>query len=68
MERASTKGNWFPEAFVGSMGALQSYVEGSTRELPIGFESAYEPWRSLKRPIAQAPGLASLCLSERPQR
>jgi hypothetical protein len=24
------------------MGALQSYVEGSTTELPIGFESAYE--------------------------
>ena len=36
------KGNWFPDAFVGSMGALQAYVEGSTTELPIGFESAYE--------------------------
>jgi predicted dehydrogenase len=36
------KGNWFPDAFVGSMGALQSYVEGSATELPIGFESAYE--------------------------
>jgi predicted dehydrogenase len=36
------KGNWFPDAFVGSMGALQSYVEGSVAELPIGFESAYE--------------------------
>jgi predicted dehydrogenase len=36
------KGNWFPDAFVGSMGALQSYVEGSTADLPIGFESAYE--------------------------
>jgi predicted dehydrogenase len=35
-------GNWFPDAFAGSMGALQSYVEGSTAELPIGFESAYE--------------------------
>jgi predicted dehydrogenase len=36
------KGNWFPDAFIGSMGALQSYVEGSTPDLPIGFESAYE--------------------------
>jgi predicted dehydrogenase len=36
------KGNWFPDAFVGSMGALQSYVEGSASDLPIGFESAYE--------------------------
>jgi predicted dehydrogenase len=35
-------GNWFPDAFVGSMGALQAYVEGSVAELPIGFESAYE--------------------------
>lgn len=35
-------GNWFPDAFMGSMGALQAYVEGSEAELPIGFESAYE--------------------------
>src|SRR3984885_2012926 len=35
-------GNWFPDAFAGSMGALQAYVEGSVAELPIGFESAYE--------------------------
>jgi predicted dehydrogenase len=35
-------GNWFPDAFVGSMGALQAFVEGSVSELPIGFESAYE--------------------------
>ena len=35
-------GNWFPDAFAGSMGALQAYVEGSLGELPIGFESAYE--------------------------
>lgn len=36
------KGNWFPDAFVGSMGALQCYVEGSTTELPTRVESAYE--------------------------
>ncbi|MEO6805092.1 MAG: hypothetical protein ABI286_03900 [Edaphobacter sp.] len=36
------KGNWFPDAFAGSMGALQSYVEGSAADLPISFESAYE--------------------------
>jgi predicted dehydrogenase len=35
-------GDWFPDAFAGSMGALQAYVEGSMSELPIGFESAYE--------------------------
>jgi predicted dehydrogenase len=57
-----TKGNWFPDAFVGSMGALQSYVEGSIAELPIGFESAYETmalveaaYRSSARPAEPLP-------------
>jgi predicted dehydrogenase len=56
------KGNWFPDAFVGSMGALQSYVEGSASELPIGFESAYETmalveaaYRSSARPAEPLP-------------
>ena len=31
VEELPVKGNWFPDAFVGSMGALQSYVEGSDR-------------------------------------
>ena len=35
-------GSWFPDAFMGSMGVLQAYVEGSVEDLPIGFESAYE--------------------------
>lgn len=35
-------GNWFPDAFMGSMGALQAHLEGTLPELPIGFESAYE--------------------------
>jgi predicted dehydrogenase len=35
-------GNWFPDAFCGSMGALQSYVEGTATELPISTESAFE--------------------------
>jgi predicted dehydrogenase len=34
-------GNWFPDAFAGTMGSLQAYVEGSTSELPTNFESAY---------------------------
>lgn len=40
--RVPVEGNWFPDAFVGSMGALQAYVEGAVAELPTGFESAYE--------------------------
>jgi len=38
----TVKGNWFPDAFIGSMGALQAFVEGSVSDLPTGFESAYE--------------------------
>lgn len=39
---APISGNWFPDAFMGSMGALQAFVEGSIPDLPIGFESAFE--------------------------
>jgi predicted dehydrogenase len=56
------KGNWFPDAFAGSMGALQAYVEGSAQNLPIGFESAYETmalveaaYRSSSRPSEPIP-------------
>jgi predicted dehydrogenase len=56
------KGNWFPDAFIGSMGALQSYVEGSTPDLPTSFESAYETmalveaaYRSSARPAEPLP-------------
>jgi predicted dehydrogenase len=36
------RGNWFPDAFVGSMGALQAFAEGSISELPSNFEDAYQ--------------------------
>ena len=59
---APVSGNWFPDAFAGSMGALQAYVEGSATELPIGFESAYETmalveaaYRSSTRPAEPLP-------------
>ncbi|MGN6326579.1 Gfo/Idh/MocA family protein [Pseudolysinimonas sp.] len=32
------EGSWFPDAFIGSMGALQRYVEGSVDELPTSVE------------------------------
>lgn len=35
-------GDWFPDAFIGSMGALQAYVEGSEDSLPTSVDSAYE--------------------------
>jgi predicted dehydrogenase len=38
--RLPTVGNWFPDAFVGSMGALQAYVDGAVPELPNRVENA----------------------------
>ena len=35
-------GDWFPDAFIGSMGELQTYLEGSTSCLPLSVDSAYE--------------------------
>jgi predicted dehydrogenase len=35
-------GNNFPDGFMGPMAALQSYVEGSSSDLPTHFEDAYE--------------------------
>ena len=35
-------GNWFPDAFIGSMGSLQAYAEGSAADLPTHYESAYQ--------------------------
>jgi predicted dehydrogenase len=55
-------GNWFPDAFAGSMGALQAFVEGSVEDLPIGFESAFETmalveaaYRSSAKPAEPLP-------------
>ena len=35
-------GNWFPDAFMGSMGALQAFAEGSASELPSRVDDAYQ--------------------------
>ena len=34
-------GNWFPDAFMGTMGALQRYVEGSSSCMDTSVEDAY---------------------------
>ncbi|MCU1636300.1 MAG: Gfo/Idh/MocA family oxidoreductase [Cryobacterium sp.] len=34
-------GSWFPDAFIGSMAALQRYVEGSVPTLPTSVEDVY---------------------------
>ncbi|MBV8673532.1 MAG: Gfo/Idh/MocA family oxidoreductase [Acidobacteriaceae bacterium] len=41
----STAGNWFPDAFAGSMGSLQSFVTGESTELPTRVEDAIDTMR-----------------------
>jgi predicted dehydrogenase len=36
------KGQWFPDAFAGTMGSLQAYVEGSIDILPTRVDDAYQ--------------------------
>jgi predicted dehydrogenase len=50
-------GNNFPDAFMGTMGALQSFAEGSASTLPTHFEDAFQTmalvealYRSSERP------------------
>jgi len=38
-------GNWFPDAFMGSMGSLQCYVQGEAKRLPTSVEDAIDTMR-----------------------
>jgi predicted dehydrogenase len=38
-------GNWFPDAFMGSMGSLQAFVAGETKVLPTSVDSAWDTMR-----------------------
>jgi predicted dehydrogenase len=42
---ALVMGNWFPDAFMGTMGSLQEYVEGSSPVLPTSVEDAIDTMR-----------------------
>jgi predicted dehydrogenase len=52
---AEINGNWFPDAFVGTMGSLQAYVEGSSSVLPTGVEDGYDTMR-----VVEAAYISSL--------
>jgi len=43
-----TSGNWFPDAFMGSMGSLQAYVTGEAAELPTRVEDALDTMRTVE--------------------
>jgi len=42
---AAVSGNWFPDAFTGTMGSLQAYVEGSSSVLPTSVDDAVDTMR-----------------------
>ena len=41
-------GNWFPDAFMGSMGALQSFVQGEAKTLPTSVEDSIDTMRTVE--------------------
>jgi predicted dehydrogenase len=41
-------GNWFPDAFMGSMGSLQAYVAGEAAVLPTSVEDAIDTMRTVE--------------------
>jgi predicted dehydrogenase len=43
-----TEGNWFPDAFIGSMGSLQAYVCGEANTLPTNVEDAIDTMRTVE--------------------
>jgi len=45
---APVSGNWFPDAFIGSMGSLQAYVQGETETLPTSVEDAIDTMRTVE--------------------
>lgn len=42
------EGSWFPEAFMGSMGALMRYVEGSVSDLPTSVDDVLKTMASVE--------------------
>lgn len=43
-----TRGNWFPQAFIGSMGSLQAFVTGDATNLPTSVEDAIDTMRTVE--------------------
>lgn len=46
--QAPVSGNWFPDAFMGSMGSLQAYVQGDAATLPTSVEDAIDTMRTVE--------------------
>jgi len=58
---AHVPGNWFPDAFMGSMGSLQAYVQGEAKTLPTSVEDAIDTMRTVEAAyLSSARGGVSL--------
>ncbi|HMF53948.1 MAG TPA: Gfo/Idh/MocA family oxidoreductase [Edaphobacter sp.] len=44
----AVSGNWFPDAFMGSMGSLQAYVQGEANTLPTSVEDAIDTMQTVE--------------------
>ena len=49
-------GNWFPDAFMVSMGSLQAYVQGEARTLPTSVEDAIDTMRTVEAAYRSSEG------------
>jgi len=47
-ETVPTEGNWFPDAFTGSMGSLQAFVAGAVHQLPTRVSDALDTMRTVE--------------------
>jgi predicted dehydrogenase len=47
-ESIPLQGNWFPDAFLGSMNSLQAFIMGATTELPTSVENAIDTMRTVE--------------------
>jgi predicted dehydrogenase len=47
-QQGAIHGNWFPDAFMGSMGSLQAYVQGEADTLPTSVEDAIDTMRTVE--------------------
>jgi hypothetical protein len=48
MRELLVRGDWLPDAFMGSMGALQAYVAGESNDLSTSVESAFDTVRTVE--------------------
>lgn len=50
------EGSWFPDAFIGSMGALQRFLEGSVDTLPTSVDDVFDTMAVIEAAYRSAAG------------